>query len=231
MKRKIISIDSELCNGCGLCVGACQEGALQLINGKAVLTSDSYCDGLGNCLPQCPTGAISIIEREAEDFDEEAVKQKQMQQNLTQHTGCPGRAARMIERAPQATEQEAPATQSELRQWPCQIQLVSPNAPYFQDANLAIIADCSAYAYPNIHRFMKNKITLIGCPKLDDVNYSEKLTAILRQNEIKSVTVVRMEVPCCGGMVNYVKTALQNSGKMIPWQIVTISTDGRVIDE
>lgn len=231
MKRKIISIDSELCNGCGLCVGACQEGALQLIDGKAVLTSDSYCDGLGNCLPQCPTGAISIIEREAEEFDEEAVKQKQMLHNLEQHTGCPGRAARRIERAPQAAEPEAPATQSELRQWPCQIQLVSPNAPYLQGASLAVIADCSAYAYPNIHKFMKNKITLIGCPKLDAVDYSEKLTAILRQNEIKSVTVVRMEVPCCGGMVNYVKTALQNSGKMIPWHIVTISTDGSVIEE
>lgn len=231
MKRKIISIDSEKCNGCGLCVNACQEGALQLIDGKAVLTSDSYCDGLGNCLPQCPTGAIEIIEREAADFDEEAVKQKMQAQHIPHAGGCPGQRMRTMERPVQQTTGEAPVAQSELRQWPCQIKLVSPNAPYFQGANLVICADCTAYAYPNIHKFMRNKITLIGCPKLDDVDYSEKLEAILSLNDIQSVTVVRMEVPCCGGMVHYVKTALQNSGKMIPWHVITISTDGQVIDE
>ncbi len=237
MKRKIISIDSDKCNGCGLCVNACQEGALKLIDGKAVLTSDSYCDGLGNCLPQCPTGAIEIIEREAADFDEEAVKQKMQAQNTQQNQmphagGCPGQRMRTMERRPVLqTSAEAPAVQSELRQWPCQIKLVSPNAPYFQGAHLAICADCTAYAYPNIHKFMRNKITLIGCPKLDDVDYSEKLEEILNRNDIQSITVVRMEVPCCGGMVHYVKTALQNSGKMIPWHVITVSTDGEIIDE
>ncbi len=235
MKRKIISIDSEKCNGCGLCVNACHEGALKLIDGKAVLTSDSYCDGLGDCLPQCPTGAIEIIEREASDYDAEAVKLK-MQAEHGEHPhagGCPGSRMRTFERAPQQQQNpaEAPAAQSELRQWPCQIQLVSPSAPYFQGANLAICADCTAYAYPNIHKLMKNKITLIGCPKLDDADYSEKLTAILSLNDIQSITVVRMEVPCCGGMVQYVKTALQNSGKMIPWHIITISTDGQILEE
>ena len=160
MKRKIISIDSEKCNGCGLCINACQEGALQLIDGKAVLTSDSYCDGLGNCLPQCPTGAIEIIEREAGDFDEEAVKQKMQAQHTQQphFGGCPGQMMRTMERPARQSTAEVPAAQSELRQWPCQIKLVSPNAPYFQGANLAICADCTAYAYPNIHKFMKNKI-------------------------------------------------------------------------
>ncbi len=233
MKRNIISIDSEKCNGCGLCVNACHEGALKLINGKAVLTSDSYCDGLGNCLPECPTGAIEIIEREAADFDAEAVKLKMQAEHRHQPPagGCPGSRMRTMERAPQPATAEAPAAQSELRQWPCQIKLVSPNAPYFEGAHIVICADCTAYAYPNIHKFMKNKITLIGCPKLDDVDYSEKLTAILSMNDIQSITVVRMEVPCCGGMVQYVKSALQNSGKMIPWHIITISTDGQVIDE
>ena len=233
MKRKIISIDTEKCNGCGLCVNACHEGALKLIDGKAVLTSDSYCDGLGDCLPECPTGAIQIIEREAEDYDVEAVKQKIQAETGHKHPsgGCPGSMARTMERTAQQSTAEMPSAQSELRQWPCQIKLVSPNAPYFENANIAICADCTAYAYPNIHKFMKNKVTLIGCPKLDDTDYSEKLAAILIQNDIQSITVVRMEVPCCGGMVNYVKSALQKSGKMIPWHIITISTDGRVIDE
>lgn len=234
MKRKIVSINEEKCNGCGLCVNACHEGALKLINGKAVLTSDSYCDGLGNCLPECPTGAIEIIEREAVEFDEEAVKAKMQQkdnQPQPHFGGCPGSRMRTMERTSQAVPAETPAQQSELRQWPCQIKLVPPNAPYFDGAHLAILADCTAYAYPNIHKFMRNKITLIGCPKLDDVDYSEKLTAILSMNDIESVTVVRMEVPCCGGMVHYVKTALQNSGKMIPWHVVTISTDGQILDD
>ena len=233
MKRNVISIDSEKCNGCGLCVNACHEGALQLIDGKAVLTSDSYCDGLGNCLPQCPADAIKIIEREAADFDAEAVKRKMQTEHSKQlhEEGCPGKRMLTIERQSQRNTAEAPAIPSQLRQWPCQIKLVAPNAPYFQGANLVICADCTAYAYPNIHKFMKNKITLIGCPKLDNTDYSEKLEAILSLNEIQSITVVRMDVPCCGGMVHYVKTALQNSGKMIPWHIITISTDGQVIDE
>ena len=233
MKRKIVSIDTEKCNGCGLCVNACQEGALKLINGKAVLTSDSYCDGLGNCLPECPTGAIEIIEREADDFDEEAVKSKtQTEKHAEPHFGgCPGSRLRTMDRAPQPAPAGTPAAQSELRQWPCQIKLVPPDAPYFNGANLVICADCTAYAYPNIHQFMRNKITLIGCPKLDDVDYSEKLTAILNRNDIRSITVVRMEVPCCGGIVHSVKTALQNSGKFIPWHVITISTDGRILDE
>ncbi|HEX2985482.1 MAG TPA: 4Fe-4S binding protein [Caproiciproducens sp.] len=234
MKRKIVNINSEKCNGCGLCVNACHEGALKLIDGKAVLTSDSYCDGLGNCLPECPTGAIEIIEREADDYNEEAVKARMQGKPAGQpHLGgCPGSRMRTIERqAARPAAAEIPAMQSELRQWPCQIKLVPVNAPYFQGANLVICADCTAYAYPNIHRFMRNKITLIGCPKLDDEDYSEKLAAILSLNDIQSVTVVRMEVPCCGGMVHYVKNALQNSGKIIPWHVVTISTDGQVLDE
>lgn len=235
MKRKIVSIDSEKCNGCGLCVNACHEGALQLINGKAVLTSDSYCDGLGNCLPECPTGAIEIIEREAAEYDEEAVQQKmQARQPHAPHTGgCPGQRMRTFQReeAPHDVPALHGVVQSELRQWPCQIQLVSPNAPYFQGAHLAICADCTAYAYPEIHRLMKNKITLIGCPKLDSTDYSEKLAAILNYNEIQSITVVRMEVPCCGGMVSYVKSALQKSGQLIPWHIITVSTDGRILEE
>lgn len=233
MKRKIVSIDSEKCNGCGLCVNACHEGALQLIDGKAVLTSDSYCDGLGDCLPECPAGAIQIIEREAGDYDEQAVRQKMQAKHAAVHAGgCPGQQMRTFRREEQAAP-AAPAggVQSELRQWPCQIQLVSPNAPYFQGAHLAVCADCTAYAYPEIHRLMKNKITLIGCPKLDDADYSEKLTAILRQNDIQSITVVRMEVPCCGGMVSYVKSALQKSGQVIPWRVITISTDGRILED
>ncbi len=235
MNRKIIHIDSEKCNGCGLCVNACHEGALQMIDGKATLISDSYCDGLGDCLPECPTGAIEIKEREAEDYDKELVeakmKQKEMQPPMG---GCPSMRAKVFERkevpaAPAAANMPL-YNQSELRQWPCQIKLVAPNAPYFQNAHIVICADCTAYAYPNIHQFMKNKVTLIGCPKLDDVDYSEKLTAILERNDIQSITIVRMEVPCCGGMVNYVKTALQNSGKMIPWSIITISTDGQILD-
>lgn len=233
MKRNIVSIDSEKCNGCGLCISACHEGALQLINGKAVLTSDSYCDGLGNCLPECPTGAISIIEREADEYDKQAVQAKMKAESLneTHFSGCPGARIRTMNRAPQAAQPAAStAVQSELRQWPCQIKLVAPNAPYFAGAHLAICADCTAYAYPNIHQFMRNKITLIGCPKLDDVDYSEKLTAILKWNDIQSITIIRMEVPCCGGIVHAVKTALQNSGKMIPWHVITISTDGQILE-
>ncbi|ACL75713.1 ATP-binding protein [Ruminiclostridium cellulolyticum] len=236
MKRKIISIDEEKCNGCGLCVTACHEGALVMENGKAKLISDSYCDGLGDCLPACPTNAITIEEREAEAYDEELVKkniamraaaQNQTGQHNT-HGGCPGSRAMAIRKAP--AKEPAASAVSELMQWPCQIKLVPVNAPYFDNCDLLIAADCTAFAYANIHRdFMKNRITLIGCPKLDEGDYSEKLTAIIANNNINSVKVVRMEVPCCGGIVNAVKTALINSGKMLPWSIVTISTNGEVL--
>ena len=240
MKRNIISIDEEKCNGCGLCVSACHEGALQMIDGKAKLVSESYCDGLGNCLPECPTGAIKIEEREAAEFDEVAV-QKHMDNNKkveqpappkTLACGCPGTHSKTIERKTEAPAQVvAQETQSDLRQWPVQIKLVPANAPYFNNANLLIAADCAAYSYANFHQtFMKNKITIIGCPKLDEGDYADKLTDILMMNEIKSVSVVRMEVPCCGGIVSAVKNALQRSGKMIPWNVVTIGTDGNIIE-
>lgn len=232
MKRKIIHIDAEKCNGCGLCVNACHEGALQLIDGKARLISDSYCDGLGDCLPECPTGAIEIIERDADEYDKELVEAK-MKQNEQPHTGgCPSMRAKVFDRTPVRAESNVSvAARSELRQWPCQLKLVAPNAPYFNQAHIVICADCTAYACPNIHQFMKNKVTLIGCPKLDNIDYSEKLTEILNLNDIQSITVVRMEVPCCGGIVNHVKTALQNSGKMIPWHVITIATDGEILED
>jgi len=242
LKRKIITIDEEKCNGCGLCVEACHEGALQMVNGKARLVSESYCDGLGDCLPECPTGAITIEEREAAPYDEEAVKKhletryNPMPENLA--CGCSGSLARTIERVEANAPADTPAVTgptapvSQLRQWPCQIKLVPVNAPYFDHAHLLVAADCTAYAYANFHNdFMRNKVTIIGCPKLDDVNYTNKLTEILKAHEIKSVTVLRMEVPCCSGIANAVKQALVNSGKMIPWSIVTISTDGRVVED
>ncbi len=239
MKRKIIKIDEEKCNGCGLCVNACHEGALQLIDGKARLVSESYCDGLGDCLPECPTGAITLEEREAADYDEEAVK-RNMEKNKAQTEaaplacGCPGtHAKRIVKEQPKpAPAVSGESIQSQLGQWPCQLKLVPVGAPYLNNAHLLIAADCTAFAYADIHRrFMRNKITLIGCPKLDDIDYSEKLTAIFKQNHIKSVTILRMEVPCCGGIVHAVKNALVNSGKMIPWSVVTISADGRILEE
>lgn len=242
MKRNIITIDREKCNGCGICIDACHEGALQLVGGKAQLVSESYCDGLGNCLPECPTGAITMEEREAPAFDEEEVKKRMAEKETPAPEklacGCPGSHSRTIEhhQAPEikSTPQEtaAPAAlKSELRQWPCQIKLVPVNAPYLENANLLIAADCTAYAYANLHQdFMKNKITLIGCPKLDAVDYAEKLTEILKLHEIKSITVLRMEVPCCGGMVQAVKQGMIGSGKMIPWQVVTIGVDGQIIE-
>ena len=238
MKRNIVQIDEEKCNGCGLCISACHEGALQLINGKAALISEAYCDGLGACLPECPTGAIRIEEREAASFDEDAVKQNIQRQKDTQTEklacGCPGTSVKSIAKktGPVAQIKSTAIIESQLNQWPCQIKLVPANAPLFENAHLLVAADCTAYAYANMHNeFMKNKITLIGCPKLDEVNYAEKLTEILKSHDIKSVTVLRMEVPCCGGIVNAVKTALWASGKMIPWHAVTISTDGNVIEE
>lgn len=246
MKRNIISINEEKCNGCGLCIKACHEGALVLENGKAKLISDSYCDGLGNCLPECPTNAITIEEREADAYDEELVmknirqKSDEQKNNSTLHTihsGCPGSRAMAIKRttdvvAPNKTQSQPQIEPiaSELMQWPCQIKLVPVNAPYFDNCDLLIAADCTAFAYANIHKdFMKNRITLIGCPKLDEGDYSEKLAAIIANNNINSVKVLRMEVPCCGGIVSAVKTALIQSGKMIPWSIVVIGTNGEIV--
>lgn len=282
MKRNIITVDEAKCNGCGICVTACHEGALQIIDGKAKLVSESYCDGLGACLPECPMDAIHLEEREADEFDEEAVKVRMAEIEKAkasakedgcgcgggghghaghghahaghgaghgaghaghQHTGggCPGSMARAIVRpttaqavpvqttTPAATVASDTGT-SQLGQWPCQIKLVPVNAPYFAGADLLIAADCTAYAYANVHRdFMKGRITLIGCPKLDEGDYADKLTAILAQNDIKSLTVLRMSVPCCGGIVNAVKQALVRSGNLIPWQVTTISPDGQIV--
>ena len=240
MKRRIIEIDQDKCNGCGACAAACHEGAIAMVDGKAKLMRDDYCDGLGDCLPACPTGAISFVEREAAAYDENAVmenKRKKMQEKMkkegmTLPCGCPGTQSKKIEHA-ECTDTEASSAKvvSRLSQWPVQIKLVPVNAPYFDGAKLLIAADCTAYAYAAFHeRFIKGHITLVGCPKLDSVDYSEKLTDIIRNNDIKSVTVVRMEVPCCGGLEHAAKTALQQSGKFIPWQVVTISTDGNILD-
>lgn len=200
MIRKIIKIDAKKCNGCGACATACHEGAIQMIDGIATLTREDYCDGLGDCLPACPTNAISFEEREAPAYNEEAVRKAKM------HKG------------------------GELSQWPVQIKLVPVNAPYFEGANLLIAADCTAYAYGDFHsRFIRNRITLIGCPKLDEGDYAEKLTQIITNNNIKSLTIVRMEVPCCGGIENAARRALKASGKFIPWQVVTVKTDGQIM--
>lgn len=228
MIRKIIHIDQEKCNGCGLCVNACHEGAIGLKDGKAYLMRDDYCDGLGDCLPTCPTGAISFVEREAAAYDEAAVlKAKEQKACSSQHSGCPG--SRM-QRIAHDTVSASGYSASQLSQWPVQIKLVPVNAPYFENANLLIAADCTAYAYGNFHNdFIQGRVTLIGCPKLDEGDYTDKLTAILSQNSIKSLTIVRMEVPCCGGIERAAVTALQRSGKFIPWQVITISTDGRIL--
>ena len=210
MIRRIIEINEEKCNGCGACAAACHEGAIAMVNGKAKLMRDDYCDGLGDCLPACPTGAITFVEREAAAYDEQAV----LASKEAQSGGAP-----------------LPKPASQLGQWPCQIKLVPVNAPYFQGAKLLIAADCTAFAYASLHQdFMRGKITLIGCPKLDSVDYSEKLTEIIKNNDIQSITIVRMEVPCCGGLENAAKKALQASGKFLPWQVVTISIDGRILD-
>ncbi len=233
MIRKIIHIDQEKCNGCGACASACHEGAIAMVEGKATLLREDYCDGLGDCLPACPTGAITFVEREAAAYDEAAVKEHLMekQQPAPLACGCPGTHSRELHR--QEPAQAAPAAApSQLGQWPVQIKLAPVNAPYFQGAHLLIAADCTAYAYGNFHQdFIRGKITLIGCPKLDEGDYTEKLTAILSQNDIKSLTVVRMEVPCCGGIQRAAVTALQNSGKFLPWRVVTLSTDGRVLED
>lgn len=238
MIRKIIKIDESRCNGCGACAAACHEGAIEIIGGKAALTREDYCDGLGDCLPECPTGAISFEEREAPEYDEAAVlaaKQKKMkEQNITTpHAGCPGKQIRKIDHPKMGnTPSHTQAAVSQLGQWPCQIKLVPVNALYFNGAELLIAADCTAYAYANIHEdFMKGKVTLIGCPKLDSVDYSEKITEILKNNDIRSVTILRMEVPCCGGLEMAAKKALQESGKFIPRQTITLSIDGRILDD
>lgn len=241
MIRKIIHINEEKCNGCGACATACHEGAIGMVDGKAKLLRDDYCDGLGNCLPVCPTGAISFVEREAAAYDEAAVLASRQKTEASLPCGCPGSAARLItrQRAASCTEsgqksvlrQEADRRQeSQLQQWPVQIQLAPVNASWLDGAKLLIAADCSAYAYADFHRdFMKGHITLIGCPKLDAEDYAHKLTEMIRSKDIRSVTVVRMEVPCCGGIEAAVKTALQNSGKFIPWNVVTITTDGKLV--
>ena len=261
MIRKIIHIDEEKCNGCGICADTCHEGAIDIIEGKAKLVRENFCDGFGDCLPGCPTGAITFEEREAPAYDEAAVKAAQekktreegemtteeiikieneeerrmaMMKHLQEggsmpHGGCPGSRAMQMKRTEETNHQTVII--SRLNQWPCQIKLLPTQAPFFDGAKLLIAADCTAYAYANMHEdFMKGKITLIGCPKLDAVDYTEKLTAIISDNNIKSVTIVRMEVPCCGGLQRAAETALQASGKFIPWQVVTISRDGRILD-
>ncbi|WP_130864200.1 ATP-binding protein [Bacilliculturomica massiliensis] len=259
MKRKIIRIDEEKCNGCGACAAACHEGAIGMVKGKAKLMREDYCDGLGDCLPACPAGAITFEEREAPAYDHQAVmaakaaREKEGAEPSQGEgereplpCGCPGTMARAIHRedspeeAREGTETaertspggEMAAAGSQLSQWPVQIRLAPVNAPYFNGAKLLIAADCTAYAYGNFHRdLIRGRIALIGCPKLDEGDYAEKLTEILKNNHIRSVTVARMEVPCCGGIENAVKRALEASGKVIPWHVVTISTDGRIIDE
>ena len=253
MKRKIIKIHEEKCNGCGLCVTACHEKAIELVNGKAKLVSDIYCDGLGDCLPNCPTAAIEIIEREADEYDDDAVKARILElDNKSKEIkhinvggeeklpcGCPGTMAKSIERKPIITMETIPKKRenttennSELMQWPVQLNLINTSAPYLKDANLLVAADCTAYAYGNFHRdFMNGKVTVIGCPKLDDnEHYKNKLTEILKKNNIKSITVVRMEVPCCSGIVASVKSAMLQAQIIVPYKEVIIGTNGDIIE-
>ena len=231
MLRKIIKIDQKKCNGCGACAAACHEGAIEMINGKAMLTREDYCDGLGDCLPACPVDAISFEMREAPAYDEAAVKAAQAAKKAPLPCGCPGSNSKSIKREAAPEAASCSPVNSQLCQWPVQIKLVPVNAPYFDGANLLVAADCTAFAYGNFHNeFIRNHVTLIGCPKLDEGDYAQKLTQIIANNNIKSVKIVRMEVPCCGGIENAVKRALMASGKFIPWQVVTISTDGRILE-
>lgn len=238
MKRQIIEIDEAKCNGCGACAAACHEGAISIIGGKAKLLRDDYCDGLGDCLPTCPTGAISIVEREADEYDEKAVlaaKKEKLNESKPVHTSCPGSKVQRLlhNQAVSVTNNELlREVTSQLAQWPCQIKLAPENASFFNGAKLLIAADCTAYAYANIHSdFMRDRITIIGCPKLDSIDYSEKLTNIIKNNDIKSVIILRMEVPCCGGIELAAKKALKASGKFLPWRVVTITTDGKIKDD
>ena len=235
MIRKIIRIDEEKCDGCGLCAGACHEGAIEIVSGKARLVREDFCDGFGDCLPNCPAGAISFEEREAPAYDEEKVKAaKEAKASSAKEEGfaCPASAA--VSPGSGTPAADSPSSEkpvSGLGQWPCQLKLVPEKAAFFDGAKLLVAADCTAYACASMHDdFMRGRITLIGCPKLDGVDYSEKLTAIIRDNDIKSVTVVKMEVPCCGGLQRAAENALKASGKFIPWQVVTVSRDGKITD-
>jgi len=234
MVRRIIEINQELCNGCGACAAACHEGAIGMVNGKATLLRDDYCDGLGDCLPACPTGAITFVEREAAAYDEEAVKANMAAKKAAAGCsgGCPGSQSRAIhQEVPQDAPAAASGVRSRLMQWPIQIKLLPLEAPFYDGAKLLIAADCTAFSRADFHeRFMKGRITMIGCPKLDEGDYAEKLTEIIRRNNIREVTVVRMEVPCCGGIQRAVETALRSSGKFIPWQVITLGRDGRILD-
>jgi ferredoxin len=237
MIRKIIHIDEEKCNGCGLCASACHEGAIEMVNGKAKLVRENFCDGFGDCLPGCPMGAITFEEREAPEYDEKAVQEAKEKikmdemKHMHHEGGCPGSRIAQFERVEEGTPAFVGKPVSRLGQWPCQIKLVPTQAPFFDGAKLLIAADCTAYAYANMHEdFMRGKVTIIGCPKLDAVDYTEKLTEIIRDNDIKSVTIVRMEVPCCGGLQRAAENALKASGKFIPWQVVTITRDGKVME-
>ena len=248
MKRKIVEIDAEKCNGCGLCAKACHEGAIAMVDGKAKLVKDDYCDGMGDCLPECPAGAIKIVEREAAAYDENAVAKRKAESQAKpaaaphgnmpdRHNlgggGCPGKMARAIKRETEDSSLQpgTPTLTSQLRQWPVQIKLVPVKAPWFDGAKLLVAADCTAYAYANFHRdLMRGRITIIGCPKLGEGDYTEKLTAILTQNDIKELVIVRMEVPCCGGLERAATNALKASGKFIPWRVVTVAIDGHIID-
>ena len=232
MIRKIIEIDEEKCNGCGACAAACHEGAIGMVNGKAKLLRDDYCDGLGDCLPACPTGAITFVEREAAAYDEAAVlanKAAALKGSApAAASGCPGSRSRTLRPAP-APEADGPV--SCLGQWPVQIKLLPVEAPFYQGAKLLVAADCTAFSRADFHqRFMRGRVTVIGCPKLDEGDYAEKLTEILRRNDIREVTVVRMEVPCCGGIQRAVENALRASGKFLPWQVVTLGRDGTILD-
>ena len=250
MKRKIVEIDAEKCNGCGLCAKACHEGAIAMVDGKARLVKDDYCDGMGDCLPACPVGAITITEREAAAYDAIAVAARNGERGMgngERKTGgsqssatsaphiCPGKMARMITRETENSTLQlgtpTPTLTSQLRQWPVQIKLVPVKAPWFDGAKLLVAADCTAYAYANFHQeLMRGRITIIGCPKLDEGDYTEKLTAILTQNEIKELVIVRMEVPCCGGLERAATNALKASGKFIPWRVVTVAIDGHLVE-
>jgi len=244
MVRRIIEINQEKCNGCGACAAACHEGAIGMVDGKATLLRDDYCDGLGDCLPTCPTGAITFVEREAAAYDEAAVKANMLAKKAAAlkdsapvtrsgcSGGCPGSQSRALQAA---CEESAPTVTvgpvSRLMQWPVQLKLLPIEAPFYQGAKLLVAADCTAFSRADFHeRFMKGRITVIGCPKLDEGDYAEKLTEIIRRNDIREVTVVRMEVPCCGGIQRAVETALRNSGKFIPWQVVTIGRSGNILD-